>query len=154
MTRLRNGRMFWNSNPGRWNIFSSRQKRPNRRYCLMGTEILSRGYSGRSVKLTNYFHITPRLSTSGATPRICFHSVERDNFNVYIILSFGQLPIADNNNHLNVQGLHVWLHKKTGKEKSVEWIILKNKHLLVNVTSKPPQHIVTIMVYETSYLQK
>jgi len=48
--------------------------------------------------------------------RIRFHSVERDNFNVYLILSFGHLPIADNNNHLKVQDFHVWLHKETGKE--------------------------------------
>jgi len=43
----------------------------------MGTEILSRGYSGRRVKLTTYFHITSRLSTSGAIPHICSHNAER-----------------------------------------------------------------------------
>jgi hypothetical protein len=127
-------------------IFSSRQQGPNRRYYLMGTEILSRGYSGRTVKLTTYFHVTPSLSTSRATPHVCSHSMQRDNR----ILSFGHLPIAENNIILRNK-VSMYDPKRRQVKKSLLNDHFKNKNLLINVTSKPPQHFVTIMAYETSY---
>jgi hypothetical protein len=58
---------------------------------------------------------------SGGTPRMYSHSVERDNFNIYRILSFGHLPIAENYNHFKMQGFHVEPLKKTSKGKPVEY---------------------------------
>ena len=36
----------------------------------MGSGVLSRGYSGRGVKLTTHLHLVPRLRMSGAIPLI------------------------------------------------------------------------------------
>jgi glutamine synthetase type III len=34
----------------------------------MGTDIRSRGYSGRSMKVSSHIHLVPKLSVNGATP--------------------------------------------------------------------------------------
>jgi hypothetical protein len=49
----------------------------------MGTSILSRGRSGRDVRLTTHIHLAPRLRMSGdKTP--CLHDLYRDGFAFYL----------------------------------------------------------------------
>jgi hypothetical protein len=70
--KVRNGSKEKQKHPGSGNRFSSRTSRPAS--YSVGTGVISRGYNGRGVNLTQ-LHLVPRLRMNGAVPLLPLHVV-------------------------------------------------------------------------------
>jgi hypothetical protein len=82
VNKLRSGWFGFRSRAGAKIFFSSKSffvSGVHPVFCLVGSGILFRWYSGGGVRLTTRFYLAPRLGISGDIP-ICLHGVDGDNF--------------------------------------------------------------------------